>query len=294
MRLGLGLPRTPGLARPDAVRRVAVHAEAVGFDSLWADDRLLSSIEHAERTAFLDPIGALHVAAASTTTLALGAAIVAPWHPAVVLGRALTTLDLASEGRLTVALTTGCSLDEYDAAGIPVAGRTGRLDETLDVLDAAWRGSVVAYEGDRVRIAPSSIEPKPAQHPRPPILLGGTRPDALDRVARRGDGWLAAFPSVDVGSGWETVRALAADHGRDPDGLELVVHLDLGGISRGRADGAMLARGVQSAIEAGAHELVVGFPGGRGDADGVARIDSVVEELDGLLGGAWGSAVRAY
>ena len=107
MRLGLALPRTPAFALPDPVRRVAAHAESIGFDSLWADDRLLSPLDGPANEAFLDPIGVLHMAAASTTTVALAAALVAPWHSAIVLGRSLTTLDLASGGRLTVALTTG-------------------------------------------------------------------------------------------------------------------------------------------------------------------------------------------
>jgi probable F420-dependent oxidoreductase len=283
MRLGLGMPRTPAFALPDALGRVAGHAEAAGFDSLWADDRLLSPISAGAGEAFLDPVGALHIAAASTTKVGLAAALVAPWHPALLLGRALTTLDLASEGRLTVALTTGCSVDEYDAAGIPLAGRTTRLDETLDVLDAAWRSAIVAYEGDRVRISPSLIEPKPLQRPRPPIFLGGTTVDALDRVGRRGDGWLATFPAVDVVAGWATVQEVATEHGRDARQLTLVVHLDLGGAMgdspRGAYD-ARVALGVEAAIEAGADELVVGFPGGSGrEDDRLGCLDALVERV---------------
>jgi probable F420-dependent oxidoreductase len=275
MRLGLALPRTPALALPDALRRVARHAEAAGFDSLWAGDRLLSPLDSPAQEALLDPIGALHVAAASTTSVGLCAVLVAPWHPAMILGRALATLDLASEGRLTAALTTGCSVDEYDAAGASVGGRASRVEEALDVLDATWRSNVVAYEGDHVRIPPSFVEPKPAQRPRPPILLAGTTPDALDRVSRRGDGWLAAYPAVDVAKGWATVRDLAFDHGREPAQLQLVVHLDLGGPAV--ASGAFLDDGVGVALEAGADELVVAFPAGGGDGgDPLRSLDALV------------------
>ena len=42
MRIGLGLPHLGSLASPDAIRTVALAAEAAGLDSLWAMDRLLS------------------------------------------------------------------------------------------------------------------------------------------------------------------------------------------------------------------------------------------------------------
>jgi alkanesulfonate monooxygenase SsuD/methylene tetrahydromethanopterin reductase-like flavin-dependent oxidoreductase (luciferase family) len=56
------------------------------------------------------------------------------------------------------------------------------------------------------------IGPAPA---RPEILFGGFQPAALERVARWGDGFLAAAPPAWVGGLIDTVRKAWADHGRD-------------------------------------------------------------------------------
>src|SRR2546423_15564066 len=81
--------------------------------------------------------------------------------------------------------------DEYTAVGVPWAGRGARLEETLDVLEHIWSAELVSYTGSLVTIVPTTVEPKPVQRPRPPILLAGFTPRALDRVARRADGGLA-------------------------------------------------------------------------------------------------------
>jgi len=38
------------------------------------------------------------------------------------------------------------------------------------------------------------ISPRPVQHPRPPIWVGGSSPPALRRAAARGEGWLPQTP----------------------------------------------------------------------------------------------------
>src|SRR5262245_32189774 len=132
MRVGFSLPQIGNLAGPAAVRTVAERAEAVGYDSLWVVDRLLSPVlpkspypgkpdgklpEGAKRV--LDPIGTLVFAAACTTRARLGTSILnLPYYNPVLLARELTTLDVLSEGRLVVGFGTGWSEDEYDAAGV--------------------------------------------------------------------------------------------------------------------------------------------------------------------------------
>jgi alkanesulfonate monooxygenase SsuD/methylene tetrahydromethanopterin reductase-like flavin-dependent oxidoreductase (luciferase family) len=69
--------------------------------------------------------------------------------------------------------------DNHEAAGVPVTGRGRRMDEQLAVLGRAWTGA---------------IGPAPLRHGRPEILFGGFRPAALVRIARWGDGFLAAAP----------------------------------------------------------------------------------------------------
>ena len=164
MRLGVALGQAGCLADPASVRSAAAGAEQVGYSSIWVVDRL------SDPCAVLDPITVLSYAAAVTSRVRLGTSVlVAPWYRPVLLARSLASLDLLSDGRLTIGLGLGSSPEEYKAVGVPHAERGRRLEEALDVLDAAWAAA-------------------PEPRARPPILLAATGPVGLDRVARRADG----------------------------------------------------------------------------------------------------------
>ena len=241
-RIGLGLAQVGPFVHPATVIEMASTAEALGYSSLWAMDRLMTPL--APRTPYpaspdgvlpdeqgivLDPIVALTLAATATTRIGLGTSVlVAPWYPPVLLARSLTAVDRASDGRLTVGLGLGWSVDEYDAVGGSQRGLARQSEEILDVLETVWGDDVVAHRGDRFHIAASSILPKPVQRPRPRLLLAAYTPAGLDRVARRADGWTpAGLPVEAVAPMFAAVRDLAASHGRNPDALELVVRANI-------------------------------------------------------------------
>jgi probable F420-dependent oxidoreductase len=240
MKLGLGLPHLGHLADPQAIRTVAVAAEAAGLDSLWAMDRLLSpvaprtfgypgrpdgTLPAAQRTA-LDPIVALTVAATVTERIAVGTdVLVAPWYPPVLLARSLAAIDQVSGGRLLVGLGLGWSVDEFDAVGVPMAGRGRRLEEILDVLAAVWADDTIEITTSRETIVPSVMGAKP--HRPPPILLGAHSAAGLDRLACRADGWLPFGMALDdVASRWDGVLRATERCGRDPAQLRLIVRAD--------------------------------------------------------------------
>lgn len=240
MKLGLGLPHLGHLADPDAIRTVAIGAEAAGLDSLWAMDRLLSPIAPrtfgypgrsdgtlpAAQQTVIDPLVALTVAATVTERIGIGTdVLVAPWYPPVLLARSLAALDQVSGGRLLVGLGLGWSVDEFEAVGAPMAGRGHRLEEILDVLAAVWSDGTVDITTSREHIAPSVMGAKPAH--RPPILLGAHSAAGLDRVACRADGWLPfGIPLDDIAVRWTNVLHAAERCGRDPEQLRLIVRAD--------------------------------------------------------------------
>jgi len=243
MRLGLALPQYGALADPAAVARFATAAEDLGFASLWVGDRILTPREPSdlypgggtpehpypkEFETFADPFTTLAAAAAVTRTARLGmSALTGPVYSPVLLARALTSLDLASSGRLDVGFGLGWLREEYFAAGVPWAGRGKRLEDLLDALDALWTGDPAEHEGPQWRIVPSTVGLRPAQDPRPPVLLGGFSPPALARVGRRADGWLAGWmPKQYLAGLWSVAREAAEKAGRDPDALRRVLRIN--------------------------------------------------------------------
>jgi probable F420-dependent oxidoreductase len=243
MRLGLALPQYGALADPAAVTRFATAAEDLGFTSLWVGDRILTPLEPSdlypgggtpehpyprEFETFADPFTTLAAAAAVTRTTRLGmSALTGPVYSPVLLARALTSLDLASSGRLDVGFGLGWLREEYFATGVPWAGRGRRLEDLLDALEALWTGNPAEHEGPQWRIAPSTVGLRPAQDPRPPVLLGGFSPPALARVGRRADGWLAGWMPEQYLTGlWSVALDAARKAGRDPDALRRVLRIN--------------------------------------------------------------------
>lgn len=242
-RLGLALPQYGALADPAAVARFAAAAEDLGFGSLWVGDRILTPLEPSdlypgggtpeqpypvEFQTFADPFTTLATAAAVTRTVRLGmSALTGPVYSPVLLARALTSLDLASGGRLDVGLGLGWLREEYFATGVPWEGRGKRLEDVLDALEALWTGDPAEHEGPQWRIPPSVVGLRPAQLPRPPVLLGGFSPPALARIGRRADGWLAGWmPKPYLNGLWSVALEAAEKAGRDPGTLRRVLRIN--------------------------------------------------------------------
>ncbi|GAB2919772.1 TIGR03619 family F420-dependent LLM class oxidoreductase [Nonomuraea fastidiosa] len=273
MRVGLAVPQYGRFASLSSVLEVARAAEAMGFHSLWAGDRLLTpvqpkdrypggdgSIPEAHRT-FLDPFSVLSVAASVTTSVRLGtSALNACWYAPAVLARSLTTIDHLSGGRLDAGLGLGWSSDEYAAAGVPWKDRARRYEATLDALEAIWTTDPVSFDHDLWSIPPSHIEPKPAR--RPPLYLAGFAGPALRRIGRRGDGWLTAtLPIPVLTSMWQTVCQAAEEAGRDPGALRMILRANPIITDDGRPPRsgtvAEISAYLAEAVEAGAHELII-------------------------------------
>jgi probable F420-dependent oxidoreductase len=243
VKIGFTLPQVGAVAwQAPRIARYAREVEMLGADSLWVVDRLLSPVQpevgyNGAETfpdqfhAILDPFSLMAVAASATQRAVIGTNILnAPMYSPTLLSRTLTTLDLVSEGRLVLGLGAGWSPDEFQAVGISMEDRGARFDEILDVLERLWTEDPVEFEGDYWRIPATYATLKPAR--RPPVYLAGFAPAAMRRVARRADGWLPAlapprFTDLDmaVNQPMTVIRELAAEAGRDPDALDMILRI---------------------------------------------------------------------
>lgn len=286
--LGLAFAQLGLFADPDRLRTMATGAEARGYAGLWVIDRLLDPIEPRtpypasldgslppEQKVALDPLVTLATAAALTTRIRLGTnVLVAPWYRPVLLARSLASLDVLSRGRLDIGLGLGWSADEYAALGVPQHRLAVRQEQLLDVFDAVWGSEVVVYDDGDVRIAPSGIRPKPRQRPRPPILLAAYAPAGLARAGRRADGWTPSGLSLaDTAAMWSVVTRAAAEAGRDPASLSLVVRANVHHFDRPAGPGRptyhgsvdQIADDVRGAFALGARQVILDLQGTTGD-----------------------------
>jgi probable F420-dependent oxidoreductase len=239
MKLGFSLPNIGPIGTAEAVTKVAQRAESLGYSSLWTIERLLYPLKlqrpypgtpdgHLPEIykQALDPVDALTYAAAHTKKIRLGTSVLdMPYHNPVVLARRLTTLDVLSNGRLTVGLGLGWSKDEMDATGADITKRGALADEFLPLLKAIWTTNPVEFRGKFFTVPKSYINLKPVQKPHPPIILGAFVPAALQRLARLADGWNPVFLPVPVmAETFASIKRMAKEAGRDPSAITMVVH----------------------------------------------------------------------
>src|SRR4051794_23288816 len=189
VRLAVSIPQTfsDGPIDPEFIRRFARRAEELGFDSLWVQESIIG------RQRQLDSIAVLTFAAACTTRIRLGAAVLLlPLRNPVPLAKTLVSLDQLSGGRLTLALGLGRAGPTDAAFGVEHGSRLGRFNEALRILKALWTEDSVTLDGKYWQLRDVSMEPKPVQQPHPPIWFGVHHPDALRRAARHADGFIGA------------------------------------------------------------------------------------------------------
>jgi probable F420-dependent oxidoreductase len=195
MRFGLFGINFGSCADPDVQRRVALAAEAAGFESVWTGEHVAlpvhgNPVPTPAETPFLDSVVALTRVAALTTRLRLGTGIlVLPHHNPILVAKTLATLDVLSGGRVIAGFAAGYAEAEFRALGARFDRRGAVTDEYLRAIRTLWTAEEPAFEGRFAKFAGIRFEPKPVQRPHPPIIVGGTAAPALARAAREGDGW---------------------------------------------------------------------------------------------------------
>jgi alkanesulfonate monooxygenase len=210
----------PGeIPEPRALFAYAERAEALGFESLWAWDHILLGVEPA--FPILDSITILGAIAARTSRIRLGTGIlVLPLRNPVVTAKALGSLDLISGGRLILGVAAGWYAREFDAVGVPFKQRGRQFERNLDILVRLWTEPRVTRRVDEFNLREAVMVPRPAQRPRPPVLIGGYVEAVLRRAGTLADGWLTYFYTPEsFARSWAKVQAYAREAGRDPAAL---------------------------------------------------------------------------
>ncbi len=193
------------LDNADAIAKVAVTAEQLGYESIWTGEHvILVDPQEAPspvppHSPFVDSVTTLAFAAAHTERIKLGSGIIliAQRDP-IVLAKELSGVDVLSKGRLLFGLGVGYVPGEFEALGIPYEERGARTSEHIEVIRTLWTQEKPAFEGRFTRFSGIQSRPLPVQKPHPPIIVGGMSPPALRRAVAQGDGWYGFFQDLNA------------------------------------------------------------------------------------------------
>lgn len=178
--------------------RFGVQLNGAADGRAWAElGRKLEALGYATATmpdhfsGQLAPLPALQALADATTTLRVGALVLANdyKHP-VVLAKELATMDVLTGGRVEIGLGAGWMASDYEQSGIahdPPGVRISRLGEGLAVLKGAMAEGPFSFAGDHYQVSGYDGQPLPVQRPHPPILVGGGGRRVLSLAAREAD-----------------------------------------------------------------------------------------------------------
>ncbi|HEY5360757.1 MAG TPA: TIGR03619 family F420-dependent LLM class oxidoreductase [Streptosporangiaceae bacterium] len=230
MQIGFGAPVSGAWATPQNLASFAARAEEAGYASLWSFQRLLIPEDKAASMepvyhSVLDPMAALAYAAAVTSRIRLGVAVInAPYVSPGYLAKQAASLDVLSGGRHDLGLGIGWMPEEFALTGASMARRGARTREFIEVLRTLWTPGVSEYEGEFYQVPRGTMAPPPVQPGGPPILLGGMARPALERVGRLADGWVTSSRTdlARVGELIKIVQDSAAAAGRDPAALRVI------------------------------------------------------------------------
>lgn len=235
MKIGL-IPCNVGVTGIDQMVFMATTAEKIGLESLWTFEHAIVPVDYQSaypysadgkmgatpETNFVDPLIALTTIAAHTKTLRLGTGVnILPQANPLMLAKQAASLDFVSNGRLMLGVGIGWLKEEFEALGVPFERRGVRFADYVEGMRKVWSGDVVEHESDFLHWTNFKSYPMPIQNPLP-LVIGGSKKNALKRVARYGQGWYAPAIGADMLAGMmpDLDQACAAE-GRDRSEIEI-------------------------------------------------------------------------
>src|SRR4030095_15162472 len=188
--------------------QIARLAEGAGFHSLWFPDHVCMPVQstsahvanasgtraYESHHTLLDAAVMMGAVAVSTTRIKLGTSVlIAPYRHPLSDARQFATVDVLSNGRLLFGVGAGWMEEEFTALGLSYAERAGRTNECIEIYKRCWTDELVSFFGRFYNFTDLSMDPKPVQRPRPPIIYGGVTRIGARRAARYCDGFYPIF-----------------------------------------------------------------------------------------------------
>ena len=234
MRFSTGLPNCRegrqnliGSVNRDAIVRQAIVAEECGYYCLWPNEFFTTRPEVASKygqppNIFDTLISMAYVAAATKSIRILPSTLVLPLHETLHLARQLATLDVFSEGRISVGIGLGGDRDEFKRLRPAVPNRSRLMDEMVQAMRLLWTERSASFSGEFVKFDNVETYPKPLQNPLP-VFRAGHGEEVFKWVARDGQGWIdSSQKPEDTVQFIGRLKTLMTEAGRDANSIEVL------------------------------------------------------------------------
>ncbi|MDQ0771575.1 putative F420-dependent oxidoreductase [Streptomyces aurantiacus] len=253
MKFGVAVLLKSPVVDREALKSVAQTAEALGFDWVGLNDRVVHPVQVSSKYPYtqsgevgphwlkrdgqviadsLETLTSLSFLAGCTERIGLATMVlVLPYRPPVLAAKMLATADVLSGGRVIAGVGPGWLREEYDALQNPFyEGRGAVVDEYLASFRELFTEAEPSFDGKYVRFDDIVFAPKPVDN-RIPVWIAGESSRSLRRVAEYGDGWCPATTSPRVpldtvtgfAHGMELLERACDKHDRDVRDIDIVL-----------------------------------------------------------------------
>jgi alkanesulfonate monooxygenase SsuD/methylene tetrahydromethanopterin reductase-like flavin-dependent oxidoreductase (luciferase family) len=207
------------------MRALALEAEALGVDTLWAPDHLQRRVPDRPTIGFWECWTIVTAAAEATTTIEVGPFVACTgFRNPGLLARMATTLDEVSGGRVVLGLGSGVPATDasWQVFGYDVASHVGRHAEAVEAIARLLRAGRLTYAGAFVRMEDAEIVPAGPRPAGPPVWVAAKGDRTLAIAVAWADAVNVNVPlagPADAAAQVERVVAACAASGRDPSTL---------------------------------------------------------------------------
>jgi G6PDH family F420-dependent oxidoreductase len=185
----------------------AAAAERAGFDFEVMSDHYFPWLDEMGHAPYAwSVLGAVSQVTERVELMTYVTCPIMRYHPAVVAQKA-ATVDLLSDGRFTLGLGAGESLNEHviGRGWPPVNVRHEMLEEALTIINALFDGQYVDFKGEHFRVDSAKLWDVP-QHPVP-IGVAVSGEQSITTFAPLADHLIAVEPQADLVSLWQQEKA---------------------------------------------------------------------------------------
>jgi probable F420-dependent oxidoreductase len=238
VQIGVVYPQNEIESDRGAVRQFALSVENMGFTHVQTLEHVIN-VNAESRPGwnmpfdigdpFHEPFVLFSFMAGVTSNLGfITGVLILTQRQTVLVAKQAACLDVLCEGRFRLGVGTGWNEVEYEALGVPFAGRGARIEEQVELLRALWSNPSVTVNTELHTITDAGLTPLPVQRPIPVWFGGGSdrrwinggdnaKLPALRRIARIADGWVPEIKPDDRGRELiDTMHEMARECGRDP------------------------------------------------------------------------------